>query len=139
MGVKAGWSTPMFHVADVERSIKFYEFLGFEAIDTEGCGPIGWARLHCEGGGIMLLRAEEGHAVDATAQGVILYLYVADLETLREQLIVGGIEVPPIAHPGYMPSGELSLFDPDGYRVSIGHWGEKEHQAWLKKIGREKV
>jgi hypothetical protein len=38
----------MLHVASVERSIEFYKLLGFRLIDTEGCGPLGWARMHCE-------------------------------------------------------------------------------------------
>jgi hypothetical protein len=31
MTVKAGYSTPMLHVADVARSLRFYALLGFEA------------------------------------------------------------------------------------------------------------
>jgi len=139
MSVKAGWATPMFHVAEVERSIKFYELLGFETSDTEGSGQLGWAPLHCEGGAIMLLRAKEGHKVDPSAQGVILYMYTPDLKAIREKLVAGGVKVPAIGYPGYMPSGEINLVDPDGYHVAIGHWGEIEHQEWLKKIGREAV
>jgi len=36
MTAKAGYSTPMLHVADVGRSLRFYALLGFETIDTEG-------------------------------------------------------------------------------------------------------
>jgi hypothetical protein len=43
--------------------------------------------------------------------------------------------VPPIGYPGYMPSGELRLVDPDGYHIAIGHWGNQEHEAWEKRIG----
>ncbi len=49
MPPKAAYATPMLHVADVARSLRFYELLGFETIDTEGEGErIGWARMHCE-------------------------------------------------------------------------------------------
>ena len=37
MSIKAGYSTPMLHVGEVERSIRFYELLGFETIDTDRC------------------------------------------------------------------------------------------------------
>jgi hypothetical protein len=33
-----------------------------------------------------------------------------------------------------MRSGEIALKDPDGYRIEIGHWGDVEHEAWLKRI-----
>jgi hypothetical protein len=71
MSVKAGYSTPLLHVAEIERSIRFYQLLGFTAIDTDRCVPIGWARLHCEDGSAeMFLRAEE--PLDASAQTVML-------------------------------------------------------------------
>lgn len=135
MSVKAGYSTPMLHVADIERSIRFYELLGFSTIDTDRCSPLGWARLHCEGGAVMFLRAEEGEKLDPAAQGILLYLYTPDLVGLREQLLAAGVKVPPIKHPEYMPSGEMILRDPDGYAILIAHWGKAEHDAWEKRIG----
>jgi catechol 2,3-dioxygenase-like lactoylglutathione lyase family enzyme len=137
MTVKAGWSTPMLHARSIEESIAFYERLGFELIDTDGCKPIGWARLHCEGGALMFLRAEDGHYADPMKGGVMFYLYTADLPALREQLLAQGVKAPEISRPPYMPSGELFLKDPDGFTVLVGHWGEKEHSDWLKRIGRE--
>lgn len=131
--VKAGWATPMLHVAEIERSIRFYELLGFATVDTDRCVPIGWARMHCEGGAIMFLRAEE--PVDGRAQAWLLYMYTPDLPALREHLLANGVNPPAIKFPPYMPSGELHLFDPDGYAVLIGHWGDAEHQAWLQRIG----
>jgi hypothetical protein len=29
MSIKVGYSTPLLHVAEIERSIRFYELLGF--------------------------------------------------------------------------------------------------------------
>lgn len=134
MSVRAGYSTPLLHVAEIERSIRFYELLGFETVDTDREEPLGWARLHCEGGAIMLLRASE--PLDPAAQTVLLYLYTPDLAALRAQLEGHGVEVAAIRYPAYMPSGELSLTDPDGYAVLVGHWAEAEHEAWLRRIGR---
>jgi hypothetical protein len=65
--VKAGYLTPGLHVADIEESIRFYELLGFTTIDTDREEPLGWARLHCEGGAIMFLTA--GKAARARCQG----------------------------------------------------------------------
>ena len=126
------YSTPMLHVAEIETSIRFYELLGFTTIDTDRCTPLGWARMHCEGGAIMFLRAEE--PVDATAQGVMLYMYTPDLTGLRQHLLANGVKVPPISHPGDMPSGEINIADPDGYLIGISHWGKPEQEAWEKRI-----
>jgi len=136
MSVKVGYSTPTLHVAEIEKSIAFYELLGFVTVDTDRCTPLGWARMHCEGGAVMFLRAEEGHFADPAVQGVMLYMYVPDLKALREQLIAGGVKAPAIGYPGYMPSGEINLADPDGYRIAIAHWGKEEQEAWEKRIGR---
>ena len=135
MTAKAGYSTPMLHVAEIEKSIQFYELLGFATIDTDRCQPLGWARLHCEGGAVMFLRAEE--PVNASAHPVMLCMYTPDLTALREHLLASGVNVPPIKHPGYMPSGEITLADPDGNIIIVSHWGKSEHEAWEKRISEK--
>jgi catechol 2,3-dioxygenase-like lactoylglutathione lyase family enzyme len=127
----------MLHVADVRRSIHFYELLGFELIDTEGDPTCpGWARMHCEGGALMFLQAEE--PLDPSRPSIFLVLYAPDLPALREYLLANGIPVPPINFPAYMPSGNISLRDPDNNIVEINHWSDKEHDAWLKNLERKK-
>lgn len=134
---KAGYWTSLLHVASIERSIPFYERLGFELVDTDRCEPIGWARLHCEGGALMFVRDPgDGPPIAPESQTVLFYLYTPELSRLREQLVAAGVEVSEIHHPFYMPSGEVSLRDPDGYSLLIGHWGEQEHADWLARIGR---
>ena len=129
MTVKAGFSTPLLQVADVERSLRFYALLGFEIVDVEGDpGSLGWARMHCEGGAIMFLRSDGPERPQKDR--FLLYLYTPDLPALRTQLADAGVDVPSIARPGHMPSGELSLNDPDGYTILVGHWGKHEHDAW---------
>lgn len=144
MVVKAGWVTAMLHVGSVEASIKFYELVGFKLIDVDGCGPLSWARLHCDdGSAIMLLRAEHdariGPVIEAEKQGIMLILYTEDLPKLREQLLGNGIKAPEIAYPDFMPSGSLYLRDPDGYFVGINQWSDKEHQAWLKQLQEKRA
>ncbi len=134
MSTKVGWSTPLLHVAEVERSIRFYETLGFTTLDTDGAKPLGWARLQCEGGALMLALAED--TIAASMQGVLLYMYSPDLVALRARLVSEGLKMSEIRHPAYMPSGEISMKDPDGYVVLVGHWGDKEHGEWLKRIGK---
>ena len=136
MSVKAGYSTPMLHVAEIEESIRFYELLGFATVDTDRCKPLGWARMHCEGGAVMFLRAEE--PVNASAHGVMLCMYTPDLAGLREQLMAAGVKVPPIRYPEYMPSGEISIADPDGNTIIVSHWGKAEQEAWEKRISAKK-
>jgi hypothetical protein len=132
MTAKAGYSTPLLHVADVARSIRFYEQLGFITIDTDRQIPIGWARMHCEGGALMFLRAER--PIDVSAQTVLFYMYTPELSQLREQLVAAGLIVGRIARPDYMKSGELRLDDPDGYVILVGQWGKSEQLAWDQRI-----
>lgn len=137
MAPKAGYSTPMLHVADVERSIRFYSLLGFETIDTQG-EPPGWARLHCEGGALMLLCAEQ--PVDAArAAATLLYMYAPDLPALRDHLVANAVAVSPIRYPEHMASGEIRVEAPDGYVVLVGHWGKQEHEAWVRHLAERKA
>jgi hypothetical protein len=132
MSPKVTYSTPMLHVASLENSIRFYELLGFTTIDTDRCEPLGWARLHCEGGAVMFLRGE--HPADPSAQGVMLCVYCPDLLGLCDHLRANGVNAPPVSFPPYMPSGEIMLKDPDGYSIIVSHWGAAEQQAWEKRL-----
>jgi hypothetical protein len=135
MSVKVGYSTPLLQVAELEKSIPFYERLGFTTMDTDRGKPLGWARLHCEGGAVMFLRAER--PVDASVQDVMLCMYTPDLAGLREHLLASGVGVPPIIYPEYMPSGEFDIIDPDGYHIAVMHWGKSEQEAWEKRLSKK--
>jgi predicted enzyme related to lactoylglutathione lyase len=136
MTTKVGYSTPMLHVAEIENSIRFYELLGFTTIDTDDCKPLGWARLHCEGGSVMFLRLER--PLDPSKQGFLFYMYTSDLAGLRERLVANGINVPAIDYPEYMPSGKINIADPDGYHIEVAHWGKSEQEAWEKRLDAKK-
>lgn len=126
MTPKAGYVTPMLHVADIARSLRFYQLLGFDVIDVEReGGAISWARVHCEGGALMFMTAEE------KPHPMLLVLYTPDLPAFREHLMANGVAAPAIGYPPYMPSGELCLKDPDENVVLVQHWSDKEHSAWL--------
>ena len=55
---KATYITPLLHVTDVERSMRYYEILGFEGVDTDRAEHPTWARMKCEGGALMLAHDE---------------------------------------------------------------------------------
>jgi len=58
---------------------------------------------------------------------------------LRAQLAAAGIDVSPISHPEYMPSGEMQLRDPDGNVVFVGQWGDEEHTAWERRVAEKRA
>ena len=117
---------PMIHVADVERSAAFYRLLGFEVGNAvpRGAAAKHWAWLYApaaedwkQGPNLMLTRS--ARPIDAGAQDTLFYLYAADLAALRTQLVAAGLEPGAIQYPDYLPSGEFSLCDPDGYTLMI--------------------
>jgi catechol 2,3-dioxygenase-like lactoylglutathione lyase family enzyme len=126
------YATPMVHVKDIETSIAFYTLLGFKVIDTDDCRPLGWARIHCEGGAMMFLRAE--HPVEAAAQAVMFVMYTPDLTAFRDRMVAAGQTISEIKRPPYMPSGEAYMKDPDGFIVQLCHWSDVEQTKWKKHL-----
>ncbi|MFD1515360.1 VOC family protein [Halomarina rubra] len=97
------------HVADVERSLQFYERLpGVETIQYE---PGTVARLRIGDGHLTLLSLEEGQ--------FHVRLDCTDLDGFYETCRTSGLDVPP---PRDMPWGERAslAFDPDGNVVEFG-------------------
>ena len=69
----------------MRRSIRFYQLLGFELIDVDGPPEChNWARMHCEGGAVMFLLAEE--PFDPTKHALLTAMYTPDLPAFREQV-----------------------------------------------------
>lgn len=129
---------PFVHVADVERSLAFYEQLGLRRGDTLGHeGRLFWGSMH--NGQALIMFAQADPPIEAELQGVLFYLYSRDVVALREHLLECGLRegdpgsdgngpegkgvVFPIRHPDYMPRGELRVHDPDGYCLLIGQRG----------------
>lgn len=110
---------PYAHVADIERSIAFYQQLGFQIADTyRGNGQLFWCSLRSGGARLMLAQTET--PIDRIQQAVLFYCYAANVSALRLQLMRSGIRVGPVEHPDSMPNGEIRLEDPDGYVLLIG-------------------
>lgn len=112
----------MAHVADVARSIAFYQRLGFTVAKTHapdgGNSPI-WAWL--ESGAAQLMLAQADGPVDAHQQAVLFYLYFDDIAAVHARLHADGLPVGPLRHPFYCPRGEFRLHDPDGYVLLLAH------------------
>lgn len=113
--------TPFVHVADVRRSIAWYEALGLQLertwAPTEGEDPA-WAFLEVEEARIMLARASA--PIDPAEQAVLFYLWADDLDALSRALVAKGLEPGPIEDGSPGPARELRLTDPDGYVVVVG-------------------
>ncbi|HUS18471.1 MAG TPA: VOC family protein [Terriglobales bacterium] len=116
---------PMVHVADVERSVAFYQLLGFEVGNrVPPTGPMGWCWLYQphapdwkRGANLMLSRSE--CPIDAKVQSFLVYLYAEDLAALRTELLAHGLKPSEITFPIYLPEGEFQLSDPDGFCLMI--------------------
>lgn len=109
---------PFVHVADIEKSIGFYERLGFEVRDTHVHeGRLDWVFLVAGRARLMLARATE--PIDPAQQAVLFYLYSDDLRGLREHLLAEGVRVGEIVDGSPGPEREMALADPDGYCLMI--------------------
>ncbi|MCC6320583.1 MAG: hypothetical protein IT438_04005 [Phycisphaerales bacterium] len=132
--------TPMIHVADVERSVRFYALLGIATGDClrDHAGRAFWAGMGEREARIMFAAAS-GPVVPED-QAVILYLYAPDVAALRTHLLASGLHdggrytgcagpnggrsvAFEITRPDYMPAGEFRIADPDGYCLLIGQLG----------------
>ena len=112
----------MLFVADVERSINFYQQLDFELANTftaEGATKPTWAWLQSHDAGLMVAAANE--PVVAEQQRILFYLYTDDVNAAHAQLTAAGLAPGPITTPFYAPRGEFRLEDPDGYVLMFTH------------------
>src|SRR5512146_1349745 len=111
---------PLAFVADVKRSIGFYEQLGFKVQNTvqEPDGPR-WAWL--QNGKAHLMVARSARPMNPEAQDVLFYMYAPDVVAYRAELEARGITVGPLQYPFYSPRGEFRVDDPDGYGLFVAH------------------
>jgi catechol 2,3-dioxygenase-like lactoylglutathione lyase family enzyme len=109
---------PFVHVADIARSIAFYEALGFGICKTYPlCGDPVWANL--ESGSAQLMLAEADVPTDPSQQAILFYLYSTDLGALRARLLAAGISPGEIVDGSPGPREEMRVADPDGYCLMV--------------------
>jgi ketosteroid isomerase-like protein/catechol 2,3-dioxygenase-like lactoylglutathione lyase family enzyme len=114
----AGGLVPFVHVADVERSVRFYELLGFAVSDTYRLEDrLDWASLESGDARLMLAFAHE--PVDPARQAVLFYLYSDDLRDLQRHLRAHGVRAGQIRDGSPGPREEMCVRDPDGYVLMI--------------------
>lgn len=119
--MKTAQLVAMISVTEIERSIEFYQHLGFEVGDTfqhEGATKPSWAWLHSGQAQLMLSAATEPIA---DKHGVLFYAHTEDVEAARASLVEAGLNPGPITKPFYAPRGEFQTVDPDGYVVMVTH------------------
>jgi catechol 2,3-dioxygenase-like lactoylglutathione lyase family enzyme len=110
---------PFILVANVERSIPFYEALGFQVIKRyEPNDRLEFAGLEATPSAkIMLARVDRVPKTgpEAPTPG-FLYLYTSDLEGLRARLLAAGHDAGEIEDgPGPGPNRQMCVRDPDGH------------------------
>jgi catechol 2,3-dioxygenase-like lactoylglutathione lyase family enzyme len=109
---------PFVHVEDVERTIAFYQHLGFVVTSVYKYRERAvWAAL--QSGDAELMVSTDGDQIDPAGQGVLFYLYSDDLARLRAQLLVNGVEAGEIEDGSPGPRQEMRFIDPDGYVLMI--------------------
>lgn len=110
---------PFVHVADLNRSIAFYEVLGFTVTDTycRRDGELDWAALESGSAQLMLARADA--PIDPHRQAVLFYLYSEHLPELRKRLVAAGIAAGEIVDGTPGPRWEMQVADPDGYCLMV--------------------
>ncbi len=112
--------TPLAHVADVGKSAKFYELLGFAVMNTAvNEGQLQWAWL--QNGGAHLMIARSARPMNPAAQDVLFYIYAADVVAYRAELESKSVKVGPLEYPFWSPRGEFRVEDPDGYTLMVAH------------------
>jgi predicted enzyme related to lactoylglutathione lyase len=122
----------MAHVADVSRSIRFYEELGFRTTNSfaaDGGEAPTWAWLASGEAALMLVAASE--PVDAGSQKVLFYLYVDDVAEMHAHLSSQGHPVTEVEQPFYSPRGQFRVVDPDGYCLTVTHTGTSDEDDVL--------
>jgi hypothetical protein len=109
---------PFVRVVDVERSVGFYEHLGFEVQEVAKYKDrLSWASLK-SGAAEIMFEGTYGPP-DPQHQRVQFYLYSHDLAALRAHLLAVGIEAGPIEDGAPGPREQMRVADPDGYVLFI--------------------
>jgi predicted enzyme related to lactoylglutathione lyase len=107
----------LLDVADLERSINFYEKLGFEICNEplkNDQGVKTFVGMH-HGSAAQIMLTLANQPLDSGSRHIMFYLYSTDMPAYRERLIARGVKVGIVTYPFYMPSGEFQVDDPDGW------------------------
>ena len=120
---------PIFPVADLEESLKYYiEVLGFN-VNWQVPGFASVGRDRCN---LMLCEGEQGHP------GTWVWIGVGDADAIYQEYLVKGAKV---RHPpnNYPWAYEVQILDPDGNVLRLGSDNKKDQPlgTWLDMDGVE--
>jgi uncharacterized glyoxalase superfamily protein PhnB len=123
---------PMLSVADVDRTVAFYQdALQFEIMHRyENNGHVQWAFVKSGHTELMFARSEVAQSVLPLArkEDLVLYFYPDDVEALHTSLKARGYPVSEL-HLTFYGMKECLLTDPDGYHLSFGQATETSPTA----------
>jgi hypothetical protein len=115
-GVQA--AVPVIYVRNIELHQAFYALFGYREQRAGGDGDSRWSYLQC-GEHTLLLACVQPPLIPAELP-LLLYLYVADLTGVREQLDKAALGYDLVGYPDHAPGGEIRTRDPDGNIVLAG-------------------
>ncbi|BEL06172.1 hypothetical protein Q0Z83_043630 [Actinoplanes sichuanensis] len=109
---------PMLYVRSVEAARRFYALFGYGEVKAGGDGEARWSYLQC--GEHTLLLACVRPALIQVELPLLIYLFVTELETVRQRLGEAGHPHDLVGYPDHAPDGEIRTQDPDGNVVLVG-------------------
>ena len=113
-------------VSDMQRSLEFYQMLGFEKVNTGVVDDKGsqWYSLALGDANLWLTREDIAQGVqmgEARGNGVNIYVTVDDVDAVYERVKTGGLQMNILKdiETFYYGLRQFSLADPDGYMLTL--------------------
>lgn len=117
--------TPNIFVRDIQKSIAFYESLGFAtAMTVPDAPPFVWAMLRCGSVSVMLQSMEslgnDLQEIDRTRSGGSLLFYIS-IKSIREFFESINKKVPVVKglEKTFYGATEFTIADPDGFLLTF--------------------
>lgn len=107
---------PLLWVKNIEKSIRFYEEIGFEISETwKPKEKIEWCRIEFHDAALMLQQTSNSETQQQISEdnGIQLYFITDDVEVVYHQIRTRGIEVSPPKIEFYGMK-QVFVTDPDG-------------------------
>jgi lactoylglutathione lyase len=119
---------PALRVRDLDRSVAFYQVLGYQEFGRSNFGDgliLSWLGLDDDGEAVALeLSVDPSFPTPEVGTGFShLAIQVDDLTRFAQEVSTKGIAIGEIDYPAG-PDGPKTvfLFDPDGYRLELVEW-----------------
>ena len=113
-------TSPLFVVADIQRSLDFYKRLGFTEQSLWG-EPTCFAMVRRGGFEIMLSLSESADRIRPNGPGGIwdMYIRLADVAAEIAAIEAAGIKLDRGPTDAFYQMREIEVLDPDGYRICL--------------------